>query len=82
MSRTKWQCGVCGETAEAEVVAQMVQFGYDYWIVHRIDLPALQGREAGVVQVLTCPACTTLTQDFILEGYKERIRQGLVDGYH
>ncbi len=74
--RPRYQCGVCGGEADPEVVALMAIHQYDYWVVHRIEL------KGGVVQVLVCPNCTTLTQDLILESYKQRIRDGLVEGYH
>ena len=69
-------CQVCGTVADRAVIEEMARFGYEYWTVHRIEL------KGGVVQVLCCPACSTCTQDLILESYKERIREGLFPGYH
>ncbi len=48
---------------------------HEYWIVHQIE------RRGGIIQVLTCPDCASLTQDLILESYQQRIRDGLVPGF-
>lgn len=72
----KYRCQVCGTEAEPEVVAAMALHHYDYWVMHRIE------RKGGIIQVLTCPACTTLTEELIFETYRERIREGLIPGFH
>lgn len=72
----KYQCGVCGFEETPELVAQLAQFGFEHWVVHRMEL------KGGVIQVMTCPNCNSLTQDLILESYKQRLRDGIVRGYH
>ncbi len=76
MTLPKYQCQVCGSEADPEVVAALAASLYEYWVVHHIE------RKGGVIQVLTCPNCNTLTQDLILASYQERIRHGLVPGFH
>lgn len=71
------QCQVCGREEFADVVAEMGAYDPDWiWMMHSIEL------KGGYVRVLTCHECATATQSLILESYKERIRQGLVAGYH
>lgn len=72
-----YQCHVCGKAEDPLAIEQKaIQFGGERWTVHRIE------RAGGVIQVLTCPDCASLTQDLILQSYIERIRHGLVPGYH
>lgn len=76
MSAPKLQCQVCGVLESPEVIEAMVGHGFEYWTVHQIE------RKGGIIQVLTCPNCNTATQDLILQTYQERIRQGLILGFH
>lgn len=72
-----YQCHVCGKEDDPEVIEALArEFGHHRWTVHRIE------RRGGIIQVLTCPECASLTQDLIVEAYMERIRHGLVPGYH
>ncbi len=76
-SYSLYQCHVCGATGDPQVIEAMHrEFGNDRWTVHRIE------RRGGIIQILTCPNCASLTQDLIVEAYMERIRHGLVPGYH
>jgi len=71
------QCHVCGVEGDLlEIEVRAAQFGEPRWTVHRIE------RKGGIIQVLTCDDCASLTQDLILQSYMERIRHGLVPGYH
>lgn len=69
-------CQVCGKEEAPEVVAALSAHGHEWWVVHRIELAG------GVVNVMTCPECSGLTQDLIFQSYRERIRSGLVPGFH
>lgn len=71
-----WLCGVCGCEGDPEVIAQMAAFDHQYWVLHNIE------RKGGVIRIMTCPSCNTLTDDLIFETYRERIREGLVPGFH
>jgi hypothetical protein len=75
MTRPSYQCQVCGLEASAELIALMTLHEDDYWYLHRIEC------KGGIVQVLTCPACNTLSHPLILESYKDRIRLGLIPGF-
>lgn len=76
MSRPLYECQVCGQEADPDVVAVMAVHDYQYWVLHHVE------RRGGVVRILTCPECNTLTEDLIFETYRERIRGGLVPGFH
>lgn len=71
-----YECQVCGHEAPPEIVSAMAAHEYLFWTVHRIE------QKGGIVQVLSCPECALLTEDLILESYKERIRLGLIPGFH
>lgn len=72
--KPKYTCQVCGKEADPEVIAHLPTDAW--WMVHQIH------RVGGIVPVMTCPDCSSLTQDLIMQSYVERIRLGLVPGFH
>lgn len=76
MSRPKIHCQVCGTEGDPQVIEAMSQNEWEFWTLHRIE------NKGGIVQVLACPNCNTATHSLILESYMERIRLGLVPGFH
>lgn len=76
MARPKVICQVCGIEEDAEVVHELSFLPEEAWTIHRIE------QKGGFVQVLTCPACSDATLNLIFETYKDRIRKGLIGGYH
>jgi len=76
MSRPKILCQVCGIQEDAQVVHELSFIPEESWVIHRIE------QKGGYVQVLTCPDCANATLNLIFETYKDRIRKGLILGYH
>lgn len=69
------ECEVCGAVVRFRDSEQQVERTLK-WILHAFPY------KEGVLEVLTCGACSKLREDWILQGHTARIRAGWNLNYH